>query len=101
MICEKLNCTLDSIGVGSRNDNTMIKIYSSLEENIYNFITNGIYRNKYGNKKILSGLDHHYIKLIFLVPKLAVSEFSVPNIFGPLFNAALFILSFFCLAIPY
>ena len=97
-ICEKLNCTLNPVAIGSRNENISINLLSSLEKNMYRFLVTGIFRKRYGKKKILSGMDYDYVKLIFLVPKLAVSEFSVPNIFGPLFRATVFIISFIYLA---
>ena len=98
VICEKLNCTINLIPVGLRDENASINLYSGLEENIYSFLPTEIMRFRYYNKKFISGTNDDYVKLIFLVPKLAVSEFSIPNIFVPLFRASVFIISFFCLA---
>ena len=98
-ICEKLNCTLDPDPVGSWDELVGKRIFSALEKNIYNLFAVGSYRNRYiYNKKLLWGMHFEYEKLVFLAPKIAVSEFSIPNIFWPLFCAAVFVISFFFLA---
>ena len=99
-ICEKLNCNLNEDPLGSLDDLARTKIILGLQKNIYHFVNVGILRSRFHSirKYVLMGIEYDHEKLIFLVPKLAVSEFSIPNIFEPLFRAALFNVSFFILA---
>ena len=80
-------------------DKFVENISSHLINNIFYLFAYGRFRERYINdRKLYWGYDFGHLKLIFVVSKLRVSGFNIPNIFWPLFSFIVFIFSIYFLA---